>query len=109
MLAARRSVTQEQIIVELRQYIELNFASALQVMDVINEGTGKSSYISQPKNQYKKDENQEMSELEKKIKLNLYESQVQQMKSDAPLMQLKSENEDLTEEILTLKSSLQAQ
>lgn len=50
-----------------------------------------------------------MSELEKKIKLNLYESQVQQMKSDAPLMQLKSENEDLTEEILTLKSSLQAQ
>jgi hypothetical protein len=45
MLAARRSVSQEQIIVELRQYIELNFASALQVMDVINEGTGKSSYI----------------------------------------------------------------
>lgn len=31
------------------------------------------------------------------------------MKSDGPLMQLKSENEDLTEEILTLKSSLQAQ
>ncbi len=74
MLAARRSVTQEQIIVELRQYIELNFASALQVMDVINEGTGKSSYISSPKTQFKKDENQEMTELEKKIKLNLYES-----------------------------------
>jgi hypothetical protein len=43
-------------------------------MDVLNEGTGKSSYISSPKPQYRKDENQEMTELEKKIKLNLYES-----------------------------------
>jgi hypothetical protein len=30
------------------------------------------------------------------------------MKSDAPLMQLKMENEDLTDEISALRSSLQA-
>ena len=30
------------------------------------------------------------------------------MKSDAPLMQLKSENEDLLDEIMALRSSLQA-
>jgi hypothetical protein len=30
------------------------------------------------------------------------------MKSDAPLMQLKSENEDFLDEIMALRSSLQA-
>ena len=37
MLAARRSVTQEQIITELRQFIEVNFYSEINVMDVDNE------------------------------------------------------------------------
>ena len=76
MIAARRSVAQENIITELREFIEINYEKALKVLDAINEGTGEPSYVPGKNVPYylKKDDDWDLTDIERRIKLSLYES-----------------------------------
>jgi hypothetical protein len=60
----------------LREFIETNYEKALKVLDQINEGTGEPSYVPGKNIPYclKKDDDRDLSDIERRIKLSLYES-----------------------------------